>query len=429
MYPYIYNKMNHTKILSIIALLFIMISTPRASCQDSPAGQDTVKIKTGARVGADPFKTDSSIIKEKAPLDIADDRGLFIVSHDKQLQLRIMGSIRYLMVVDDKDLGSKNTFNSTEIPTGESNRRFPNYYGGLDQTRFAFEVDRKTKKGDVFVRLEMDFAGSSGFRIRHAYGQYRNFIGGQTWSLFSQVESRPQVIDNVGPTGAITVRNPQIRYSIPNILDNTTLSMGLEYLTPAFLQESYDSVKASSLFPDITARVDLKLDWAIFQLTGILPILSGENQDEKILTKAGWGLSFSTKMQLWGSGKLFIQAAGGRGITRYFHDLKSEGYDALVNPSDAKAYLPLSFGGYITYEQHWSPSLFSNLSYGHTQMENPSYIPGNMFSDGSSIFFHTFYDVVAGARIGLGYTHGIRTDKDGDQGNANRLNLLFYYDF
>ncbi len=421
--------MKRIQVFSILALLSIMISTPRVSCQDSPAGQDTVKIKTGARVGTDPFKTDSSIIKEKAPLDIADDRGLFIVSHDKQLQLRIMGSIRYLAVFDDKDLGSKNTLNSSEIPTGESNRRFPNYYNGLDQTRFAFEVDRKTTKGDVFVKLEMDFAGSNGLRIRHAYGQYRNFIGGQTWSLFSQVESRPQVIDNVGPTGAITVRNPQIRYSVKNIFNYTTLSLGLEYLTPAFLQESYDSIKASNLLPDITARIDLKLDWAIFQLTGILPILTGENQAEKIVTKAGWGFSFSTKMQLWGSGKLFIQAAGGRGITRYFHDLKSAGYDALINPSNSEAYLPLSFGGYITYEQRWLPNLFSNLSYGYTQLENPSFAPENVFSDGSSIFFHSFYDVAAGARIGIGYAHGLRHDKNQDYGNANRLNLLLYYDF
>ncbi len=421
--------MNNSQVLSILALLFITINNHEASGQDGSGNPDTVKINTGARVGAGAFLTDSSIIKEKAPLDIADDRGLFIISHDKQLQLRIMGSIRYLAVFDDKDMGSKNTFNTSEIPTGVTNRRFPNYYNGLDQTRFAFEVNRKKKKGDVFVRLEMDFAGSNGFRIRHAYGQYRNFLAGQTWSLLSQVESRPQVIDNVGPTGAITVRNPQIRYSIRNIFDHTTLSLGLEYLAPAFLQESYDSIKASHLLPDITARIDLKLDWAIFQLTGIIPILTGENQAEKIVTKAGWGFSFSSKMQLWGSGKLFIQTAGGRGITRYFHDLKSAGYDALINPSNSEAYLPLSLGGYITYEQRWIPKLFSNLTYGYTQLENPSFTSENIFSDGSSIFFHTFYDVVKGARIGIGYAYGLRQDKSQDYGNATRLNLLFYYDF
>ena len=69
-----------------------------------------------------------------------------------------------------------------------------------------------TKK--IFIRLETDFNGYSGqFRIRHAYGQINNFLVGQTWSLFSNVSSMPMMVNGDGPTGSVTLRTPQIRYS------------------------------------------------------------------------------------------------------------------------------------------------------------------------------------------------------------------------
>ncbi len=379
-------------------------------------------------MASDSIQFDTTRTHELAPLDISKDRGLVFFAMDSQLKLHILLSVRYLAIYDFRDLPSKNTFNTAEIPTGASNRRFPNYYNGLDQTRFGFEGTRITKKGDVFVRLEVDFAGSNGFRIRHSYGQYKNLLAGQTWSLMAQVASRPTVMDNVGPTGAIIVRNPQIRYSNKDLLENTTLSVALEYNAPQFLQSNETSIMGTHLLPDLTARIDVELDKAMFQLTGILPTLSGEDTDESIVMKMGWGFSFSTKIQSWESGKWYLQVAGGRGVTRYFNDAKTEGYDVLIDPTDASAMLPLSLAGYITYEQHWSSKLFSNLSYGFSQLENPSFTPGDLYSDASTIYFHSFYSPVKGAKIGLGYNYGIRNNNDGESGDASRIIMMFFYD-
>ena len=105
--------------------------------------------------------------------------------------MRILGSIRMLVVYDNEDMSSKDGFDTFQIPVAGG--RQPNYFNGLDQTRLGFEITRRTSKSPVFARPETDFAGQFGFRIRHAYGQYQRFLLGQTWSLFSHRSATSRV--------------------------------------------------------------------------------------------------------------------------------------------------------------------------------------------------------------------------------------------
>jgi hypothetical protein len=178
----------------------------------------------------DTIQADTSKIIEDAPLDTGPDRGLFIVTPDQKMQLRILGSVRYLAVYDNVNFNSKNSFNTFFIPTPSGGDKIPNYYNGLSQTRLGFEIPRRTEIGNMFIRLETDFDGANGFRIRHAYGQINRVLSGQTWSLFSHVNSLPSTVDFAGPTGSIHSRTPQIRYSVPKLIGQTNFAFGLEYL-------------------------------------------------------------------------------------------------------------------------------------------------------------------------------------------------------
>ena len=147
---------------------------------------------------ADTLKTDSTKVVEVAALDIAEDRGLFILTPDKKMQMRILGSVRYLIVFDQKNLSSKDAYSTYEIPTGDLNTSLPNYFNGLGQSRLGFEVVRITNKGDIFIRLETDFAGSNGFRIRHAYRSgiqspmyLKALIYPLGWSILSPISRCP----------------------------------------------------------------------------------------------------------------------------------------------------------------------------------------------------------------------------------------------
>ena len=400
----------------------LLIGNARA--QDSSSDDAKTILSLSA---ADSLQSDSTKIVEDAPLDIGQDRGLFIVTPDQKMQLRILGSVRYLVVFDEIKLQSKNSFNTSEIPTPTIGKNIPNYYNGLDQTRLGFEITRNTKKGNVFIRLETDFAGDDGFRIRHAYGQINRFLLGQTWSLFSHINALPAMVDFAGPTGSVIVRTPQIRYSIPKMIGKTNFAFGLEYFPPDLdIPDSLD-IETFQVIPDITMRVDRNFDWGSVQVSGILPILSGRNGDDLGLV-SGWGISASSVINSWAKGKWYFQGVAGQAISRYFTDLEGKGYD-IQFPPNGKYTSPITYGFYATYEHRWLPVLYSNFTYGYVSMEKKAFTPDDIFHKGHTLRTNTFWDITDGAKAGGEFIWGNRQDKNGTTGDALRFNLLFYYDF
>ncbi|WP_296705676.1 DcaP family trimeric outer membrane transporter, partial [Algoriphagus sp.] len=345
----------------------------------------------------------------------------------QKMQLRILGSVRYLVVYDEIKLQSKNTFNTSEIPTPTTGKIIPNYYNGLEQTRLGFEITRKTEKGNVFIRLETDFAGPNGYRIRHAYGQMGSFLFGQTWSLFSHINALPPLVNFSGPTGSVVVRTPQIRYSIPKVLNKTNIAVGLEFFPPDLNIPDSLQIESFQLTPDITLRADRTFEWGSAQLSGILPILSGRNGDNLgVIT--GWGLSGSTILNSWYKGKWYIQGVLGKAISRYFTEFEGQGYDIQFLPGGNYT-SPYTFGFYTTYAHQWKASLSSNFTYGYVSLEKKSFTEENIYNKGHTMRMNTFWDITDGAKTGAEITWGKRVNKNEVYGNALRFNLLFYYDF
>ena len=410
-------------------LLFVLVGFFFGA--DMACGQiaDSTRIFIGSDGSSDSLNLDTTKIIEDAALDIAQDRGLFIVTPDRQMQLRILGSVRYLVVYDDTDLLSKNSLSTYQIEVGDESQRIPNYYNGLSQSRLGFEVTRKTNKGNVFVRLETDFVGINGFRIRHAYGQHQRFLFGQTWSLFSQIQSLPATVGFGGPTGSISVRTPQVRFTSQNIFPASTLSLGLEYFKPDIFVPDSITAKSFQLIPDITARIVKKVNWGAFQLSGIVPILSGKSEEGEYVFRLGWGVSFSTVIDSWARGKWYLHAAGGQAITRFFNDLSGQGLDLIFNPETQESHLPFTFGTYGAYEHHWTDKVFSNFTYGLLIFQKEDFTPDDLYHRGNNFRLNTFWSIVEGSRLGFEYIHAFRRNKDGAIGRVNRINLLFYYDF
>ena len=327
-----------------LGISFFIFSFHLCIAQEEDANQKTIM---GVQA-ADTLKSDTTKVVEVAALDIAQSRGLFIVTPDKKMQMRILGSVRYLVVFDQINLPSKNGFNTYEIPTGELNVAIPNYFNGLDQTRLGFEVTRRTDNGDIFIRLETDFAGTNGFRIRHAYGQYNKFLFGQTWSLFSHVNASAAMVDFAGPTGSVVTRNPQIRFSQANLFNGYDVSVGMEYIIPNLALPDSIGVKTFQLIPALSVRLDKVFSWGSYQVSGIIPTVSGRDRDDNLVLKPGWGVSSSVVINSWKKGKWYLQGVLGREITRYFTDLGSNGLDLVISP-EGEVRAPLAYGYYATY--------------------------------------------------------------------------------
>ena len=404
-------------------LLFIILPFSLAAQENS----DMETKKVVAVSLKDSISIDSIKIIEDAPLDISQNRGLFIVTPDGNMQLRILGSVRYLVVFDNNVLNSKNGFNTIEIPTPGINQNLPNFYNGLDQTRLGFEVTRKTDHGNVFIRLETDFAGSNGFRIRHAYGQIRGFLLGQTWSLFSHINALPSIVDSNGPTGAVVARTPQIRYAVPELVEQINFAFGLEYFPPDLDIPDSIGLETFQLLPDFTVRLDRSFDWGNAQLSGILPVLSGSyNNNLELVT--GWGISASCIVNSWQKGKWYFQGVGGKAISRYFDDLQGNGFD-IVLPPEGSYLLPFTYGYYATYEHNWTQKVYSNITYGSVVIDKKNFEPNDVFHKGHTFRINTFWDITDGAKAGGEVIWGRRFNMDNAKGNATRINFLFYYDF
>jgi len=413
-------------LMVIVASFFTITSI---NSQDEQESTDSIKVLIGTQEAVDSLNSDEKKVIEDATLDIAQNRGLFIISPRGDMQLRILGSVRYLMVFDDHDLTGKNHLSTYEIPTGERNQKIPNYFNGLNQSRIGFEVTRQAPRGNIFIRLETDFAGVNGYRIRHAYGQYRSFTLGQTWSLFSHITTLISTVGFGGPTGSVSLRTPQIRYTSKNLIKGYTSSFGLEYFKPDFDQLDSLGIKSFQIMPDVTARIEKRTEWGVIQISGLLTLLSGGLETGVLGVRPGWGVALSMKIDSGEKDKWYFQMAGGKGISRYLNDFNGQGVDVILLPGENDVYLPFSIGGHIGYEHYWIPSIYSNFIFSALNLEGRTGVPDNLYNWGGSFQTNSFWNLTDGARIGVEYLHGLRVDKGGDRGTTNRLNILFYYDF
>ncbi|MBD8487247.1 hypothetical protein IFO69_00665 [Echinicola sp. CAU 1574] len=411
--------------MRIVLWIFIicLLGTNAVLAQDEQVAVNLQNISP-----ADTLRKDTTSKVEDAPLDIAQNRGIFILSPDKQMEMRIIGSIRMLIVFDEMNFSNKNFFRTYDIPTGVNNDPLPNYYNGLDQTRMGFEVTRKTSAGNLFARIETDFAGVNGFRIRHAYGQYKNFLVGQTWSLFSQVAALPATADFSGPSGSVRSRTPQLRYSLPKPIHGMNISLGLEYLIPDLSIPDSLTIQTFQLIPNITGKADKNFQWGYLQVSGIIPMLSARTDSNKLIVRPGWGLASSSYGNITSNSKWHIQIAGGQAISSFLKDLNDNGLDVILD-QDENPHVPFSWGGYLGYEYLWYEGLSSNVIYSIVQTEEFEFNPDNAFRRGTTWRANTFWDFIEGAKLGAEIIYGRRVDHNHVKGNAVRFNLLFYYDF
>ena len=414
--------------------LFFILSFMLSSFAVGQAGdtQDTAKAVVNMNKTTEVLSKDTVVEQEVSPLDISKNRGLFILTRDKKMQLRILGSVRFSAFYDNVELPTKSTFNTYYIPTGSNNHKIPNFHNSLNQTRLGFEITRATKEGTVFIRIETDFAGPGGrYRIRHAYGQIGGFLLGQTWSLFSNVSDQPVTVDKNGPTGNISLLNPQIRYG--RSYKKMSWAVGLEYSLPDLNHPVFDTIEAAFLtvqmIPDFTGRIDAHGKFGSIQLSVLAKNVTIKENDSTVSNSLGTGASLSGKFDVTQKQKVYFQFASGRSIAHYITTFSGAGQDAVLNPETNKYENLYSMGGFLSYGVDWNDRISTNLSVGMAKIFNKSFQPGNAYRNSLSASVDAFWRVIPGARIGVSYTYGQRWNKDNSTGRASRVWALFYYDF
>jgi len=420
-----------SKILKPIIIYAVCLGCSGIAIGQNTHTKDTTKALISYNKTAGSQITNDTIERhtEEAPLDIGKNRGLFILSPDHLMQMRILGSVRGLFTYTDQELKNDLSFNPYETPTNNSPIT-PNFYAGLTETRLGFEVTRRTKKmGDVFIRIEADFANSvNSFRIRHAYGMSKRFLIGQTWSLFSNISTNPPIVSFSGQVGTISIRTPQIRY-FRHINHKMSWYVGLEYSTPDFFIP--DSVKVTLLqvIPDFTARIDYISDVLHLQFSGIITSVSSRDSSNNISYAFGFGGSLSGKFTFIEKNRIHFSISSGNAISHFLAIFGGKQEDAAYNSATQKIEGLVSTSGFLAYGRELPFDISANISLGMAAITNKVYQPDNAYSYSYSAMLNVFWQPADGARLGLEYAYGKRVDKGGNNGNANRLSMLLYYDF
>jgi hypothetical protein len=123
------------------------------------------------------------------------------------------------------------------------------FYLSARQSRFGVKGEAPTASGPVTAVFEFDLfgvgvdAGQTTFRLRHAYGQWKQFGAGQTNSPFMDPDVFPNVLDYWAPNGMLLYRNVQVFWR--PLQGDTRVTIALERLASTAIPASTPSASIS----------------------------------------------------------------------------------------------------------------------------------------------------------------------------------------
>jgi hypothetical protein len=316
------------------------------------------------------------------------------------------------------------------------------------QSRFGVKGDIPVGNGmdDITFKFEFDLfgvgvdAGQTTFRLRHAYGEWGQFLAGQTNSLFMDGDIFPNVIDYWGPTGMVFVRKVQFRWT-PIRDDHNSFAIAIENpgndIDPGTLRELDpelgNNLENDEKYPDLTAQYNYHDTWGHVQLAAILRNVAYDSvntpNNEPKGSETGWGVDLTGHINVLERDKVLLGVVYGDGIASYLNDggvdLAPEG--TFPNNVNAQAVPLLGVSAY--YDHYWSSRWSTSLGYSITQVDNANLQDTAAFRSGEYASINLLWTPVKNLLIGGEFLWGQRTDNSTASGEDLRIQFSAKYDF
>jgi len=265
-------------------------------------------------------------------------------------------------------------------------------YAGVRQSRLGVKGFIPTTNGEIKTIFEFELfgvgpdAGQTTFRLRHAWGEYRKWGAGQTWSPFMDPDVFPNSIEYWGPSGMVFFRNVQLRY-MPLQGDNEVF-VALERPgasgDPGVLVGSPEVADITARFPlpDLSAHYRMKRDWGHVQIAGILRRMEWDDSSPTPVdasgSATGWGVNLSSNLE-FGDDTLRLQVVYGEGIANYMNDATAD--VGATGDSDVGEALPL-IGVVAFYDRTWNADWTSSIGYSMIDIDNSAAQAPSAFQQG-----------------------------------------------
>ena len=281
--------------------------------------------------------------------------------------------------------------------------------------------------------IEVDFFGTNATtpHLRHAYGQAKNFLIGQTFSNFVDPDIGPDQLDFQGPNAWIAIRNPQFRYSHA-FANRMAVSFSAEKPTSdvAFATPEFNA-QPNTPTPDGTVKIRREVDGGHIQFSALFRSVAAYLANGRHESTLGWGLNLAGAHKVFRKNDTVVyQAAYGHGIERYINDTSGLGIDAAITSSQNPHLNALPVvATYGSYQHFWKPRLRSSAVYGFVQVQNTAYQPGSAFHKSNYSAGNLIWNPFGSLTLGTEFLYGWRYTHAGASGNAPRIMFSAKFNF
>ncbi len=349
--------------------------------------------------------------------------------------LKIGGYAKSDFIYDLKPAGNTDEFIPATIPipapAGVNNATV-----SIRPTRLTLDfLIPASKVGDVRFYFEGDLFGTNATtpRLRHAYGQANNFLLGQTFTNFMDGDAFPDTLDFEGPNSMVNIRNPQFRYGFglgkgkSFYVSVEKPSSDVSFTTPNFSSEP------SAPSPDGALRFRQEFPAGHYQISSLLRSVAasvGTGTNTKTDSVFGWGINVVGSAKTFGKDNFIVEGTYGRGIARYIQDTSGLGIDAaIVSVDDPHLRATPEVGVFGAYQHYWTKLVRSSVVYGFAQVENTDFEPGSTYHKSDYSAANLVWNPIGSFNVGAEFLYGWQVLKDGQSGNAPRIQFSAKYNF
>ena len=198
--------------------------------------------------------------------------------------------------------------------------------------------------------------------------------------------------------------------------------------------------------PDFTGNFRHDYDYGHVQAAGIVRLLSfSEAATGDEFNELGYGgnLTGTWHPYAWCTGcspkctncptpmqksRFLGRYAAGKGINRYFQDPNGLGLDGVFTPATGFELID-SQGWFVAYEQWWADNWASNFTYSEMHVDDPDVLPDDTYQDGKYVTANLIWLPFERMGVGMEFLFGERENKDGQTGEAYRIQTAMQYRF
>lgn len=393
------------------------VSSPKLSTDDTAK----VASRPGTTMGRDSVGDMNS-----ESIKAGDFPGSFRIPGPGKVSLAIGGFVKTVAIADS----DAEAMGADFLPSTLGTRRVDKDGAfSIDATITRLHLDARapTPSGPLRGYVEWDLNNSNdgnvAFKMRHAYGAWTNSYGtltaGHTWSTMMDLKILPEGLTEPTMSGAIFMRQPQIRWSQP--LDSQfTLHAAIEDPNSNDVFSDTPTLGKTNI-PDFVMGLDYdRAGIGHLRLNGILRDIDVNMPAGGDDNELGWGIALSGHLNFFDKDRLRFSGAYGEGLGRYLLGIQSIDGSA-IDPVRNELVLRDNWGALVNYEHHWTEKYRSTAMFGYAHANPLSWQAPETLDNTMYAAANLIWQVLPYLSLGIEYDYGRRENKDNSDLDNHRL--------